>query len=431
MIKTYRYSDNVQLAENFMSSEFRCKCGKQHDYYVDDTLVSNLQKLFTVIPQLFGIKVSKIIITSGYRCPAHDKEVHGSGSGPHTKGYAADYCVYDDAGKIISTKLVCCAAEEIGFNGIANIDANYLFIHSDTMGRRWLGNECVNGNSSINAPDFWTYFGITKPTNKTPAEAVVGKGIDVSVYQGNIDFAAAAKEIDFAVLRAGFGKSITQKDEKFEQNYAGFKAAGVPVGVYWYCYATSTEEARQEAQACLQALKGKQFELPIFYDILEDDHIPKLKAKGDVATLINQIVPTFCSILEQNGYYVGVYCNTAGYQQYLNDSNKQRYVQWCADWRGYCGYTGEKVLWQYSCKGKISGISGDVDKDYAYTDFAIIKEGGFNGWDAADYKQDPDNPDDEPQNPSIIPEKQDPTPEESLSIFEKILKEVQAIKDKL
>jgi GH25 family lysozyme M1 (1,4-beta-N-acetylmuramidase) len=179
-------------------------------------------------------------------------------------------------------------------------------------------------------------------------------------------------------------------------------------------------------------LKGKQFELPIVYDILEDDHIPKLKAAGDVATLINQIVPAFCSVLEQNGYYVGVYCNKNGYANYLNDSNKQRYVQWVADWRGTCGYSGQKVMWQYSSQGTVPGIAGYVDKDYAYTDFAVIKEKGFNGWNAADYQPDPETPDVKPENPAVQPNNPEtPTPDAAMSVFEQILKQVQEINQKL
>jgi GH25 family lysozyme M1 (1,4-beta-N-acetylmuramidase) len=446
MVKTYSYDQDVRLTPHFRSSEFRCKCGKKHDYKIDESLPQNLEKLFTVIPELFGIKVKEIRLTSGFRCVKHDKSVGGSGSGPHTGGFAADYCVYDEDGKIISTKLVCCAAQEIGFKGIANIDANYLYIHSDMKDRIWRGNEFLKGNGSIESGDFWTYFGITRKTNAADAEVVVGRGIDVSAWQGDIDFAKAAPEIDFAVIRAGFGRLVSQEDVKFRQNYDGFKAQGTPLGVYWYCYAENAEDAKKEAYACLEVLKGKQFELPIFYDILEDDHIPILKKgapagqeQAQVSRLINEIVPAFCSILEQNGYYVGVYCNTAGYTSYLNDSNKQRYVQWVADWRGTCGYTGQKVLWQYSCKGKISGIEGDVDKDYAYTDFAVIKEKGFNGWGKTDDTQ-PTLPGEntpggsttnEPGEPAIKPNTPNPTPDEAENIFEKILKEIQAINAKL
>jgi GH25 family lysozyme M1 (1,4-beta-N-acetylmuramidase) len=441
-IKRYAYSDAIQLTEHFNSSEFRCKSDSQHtaqhDYLVCDETVQGLEALFTMIPKLFGIKVSKICLTSGYRCSTHDIAVGGSGQGPHVDGYAADFICYDDEGKPISSKMVCCAAQEIGFRGIANITSAYIYTHCDMKDRKnvkgesykWFGNE-VYGNGTV-TDDFWTYYGLTPKTSSADAEVVKLKGIDVSVHQGDIDFEKAAEAIDFAVLRAGYGRLSSQEDAKFQRNYSGFKKQGTPIGAYWYCYATSADEARKEAEACLVVLKGKQFELPIFYDILEDDHIPKLKAAGDVATLINQIVPAFCSVLEQNGYYVGVYCNTNGYVNYLNDSNKQRYVQWVADWRGTCGYSGQKVMWQYSAQGTVPGISGYVDKDYAYTDFAVIKEKGFNGWNAADYQPDPETPDVKPENPAVQPNNPEtPTPDAAMSVFEQILKQVQEINQKL
>lgn len=437
-VKKYAYSDAIQLTPHFNSSEFRCKDDSKHDYFIDDTLVNGLEAFFTKIPELFGIKVSKICLTSGYRCRTHDIEVGGSGSGPHVDGYAADFIVYDDASKPVSSKMVCCAAQEIGFRGIANITSAYIYTHCDMKDRKngagvsykWFGNEVYGTGTVTN--DFWAYYGLKPKTDSEDAEVVKLSGIDVSRFQGNIDFDKAASAIDFAVIRAGYGKLTTQEDKKFQRNYAGFKKTRTPIGAYWYCYATSAAEAREEAQACLAILKGKQFELPIFYDILEDDHIPKLKNKGDVAKLINEIIPAFCSVLEKNGYYVGIYCNTSGYNTYLNDSNKQRYVQWCADWRGTCGYAGPKVMWQYSCKGSIPGIVGDVDKDYAYTDFSIIKEKGFNGWNAADYKPDFDNSDKKPQNPAVQPTNPEtPKPEEAANIFEQILKQVQEINNKL
>lgn len=437
MIKTYAYNDDIQLQPHFKSSEFRCKCGKKHDYKVDTELVRGLEAFFTKIPELFDITVSKICLTSGYRCPAHDRSVGGSGVGPHVDGYAADFIAYDDANQPISSKIISCAAQEIGFRGIANITKAYIYTHCDMKDRKttagvsynWYGNEVYSNNTVTD--DFWTYYGLTPKTNNADAEVVKLKGIDVSYYQGDIDFDKTASNIDFAVLRAGYGRFSYQIDKKFEQNYAGFKRTGTPLGAYWYCYAASAEEARSEARACLQVLKGKQFELPIFYDILEDDHIPKLKANGDVSSIINEVVPAFCSVLEQNGYYVGVYCNTSGYDRYLNDSNKQRYVQWCADWSGTCGYTGQKVMWQYSSSGSVPGISGSVDKDYAYSDFSIIKEKGLNGWDANDYQSGNESSDDKHDPAVHANNPETPTPEEAMSVFEKILKQVQEINQKL
>lgn len=85
------------------------------------------------------------------------------------------------------------------------------------------------------------------------------KGIDVSEHQGKIDWSAVKSSgVDFAIIRAGYGREISQKDKQFENNYAGCKASGIPVGAYWYSYATSAEAAKLEAQVCLEVLKSRK-----------------------------------------------------------------------------------------------------------------------------------------------------------------------------
>ena len=94
--------------------------------------------------------------------------------------------------------------------------------------------------------------------------------IDVSKYQGDIDWAEVKRSgVEIAIIKAGYGRLVSQKDEKFEQNYAGAKAQGIKVGVYWYSYAMSKNEALLEAKACLEVIKGKQFEYPIYFDLEE------------------------------------------------------------------------------------------------------------------------------------------------------------------
>ena len=104
---------------------------------------------------------------------------------------------------------------------------------------------------------------------------MVTHGIDVSKHQGKIDWQAVREtgSVNFAILRAGFGRYANQKDPQFERNYAGAKAAGIPVGAYWYSYAQTTEEAREEAKACLQVLQGKHFEFPIYFDIEDSTQV--------------------------------------------------------------------------------------------------------------------------------------------------------------
>ena len=109
------------------------------------------------------------------------------------------------------------------------------------------------------------------------------KGIDVSTHQGNIDWSKVAQSgVQFAILRAGYGRESSQKDSRFESYYVEAKAAGIPVGAYWYSYAMSPEEARQEAEACLEVLRGKRYEYPIYYDVEEKDTLNLGKDKGEV-----------------------------------------------------------------------------------------------------------------------------------------------------
>lgn len=163
MIKSYNYNSVVRLSDNFVTSEFRCKCGKPHSTLISTELVNGLQQLINVLG------ASKAIVTSGYRCPEHDKAVGGNGKGQHTLGRAADVKFYDRAGNAISTKLVACKAQELGFTGIANIDKTYTAIHLDvrTSGK-WFGDE-VRGTSVTVTDDFYKYYDITRSDSTVKA----------------------------------------------------------------------------------------------------------------------------------------------------------------------------------------------------------------------------------------------------------------------
>ncbi len=197
MIKTYPFNDNTQLTAHFNVSEFRCKCGKAHVTLLADELVDMLEQLYA------ALNCSKIIVTSGYRCTTHDKTVGGSGNGQHTKGTAADICCYGQDGQPISSKIVCCKAQDIGFTGIANITSNYQYTHVDVRtGSKWYGDE-TKGNSTV-TDDFYEYFDIQKDGT------IAMKGIDVSVHNGNIDWQKVKSSgIDFAIIRAGYGRELS------------------------------------------------------------------------------------------------------------------------------------------------------------------------------------------------------------------------------
>lgn len=201
------------------------------------------------------------------------------------------------------------------------------------------------------------------------------KIIDVSTWQGNIDWSKVkADGVQGAIIRAGFGSLASQKDNKFEQNYKNAKAVGMPIGAYWYSYATSVATAKREAEVCLSILKGKQFEYPIYYD-LEDASMT-----GCGKSVLTQIATTFCEALENAGYFVGIYCNPNWLKNYLDYNTIKKYTLWLAHW-GVSEPSYECGLWQYSSSGSVSGISGRVDMDWGYEDFPTkIKNGKFNGF---------------------------------------------------
>lgn len=204
------------------------------------------------------------------------------------------------------------------------------------------------------------------------------KGIDVSKYQGNIDWEKVKNTgIEFAVIRAGYGKFDFQKDEKFEQNYSGAKNAGIPVGAYHYSYAKTVEDARLEAEVFLNWIRGKQFEYPVALDIEE-------KAQSDKGRqFVSDVIRAFCETVENAGYYVCVYANKYWYDNFIDDDCKKKYDAWVAQWADSNTYAGNYGMWQYSSQGSVDGISGRTDLDEAYKDYPeIMRSKGLNGFSA-------------------------------------------------
>lgn len=205
------------------------------------------------------------------------------------------------------------------------------------------------------------------------------KLIDVSAHNGVIDWQKVKNYgVQGVIIRTGFGQEhASQVDTRFEANYKGCKAVGLPVGVYHYSYAESAAEALLEADFVLKLLKGKQFEYPIYFDI-EDSTQVKLPKE-----VCDSIVTAFCSKLEKSGYWAGVYSFDGFFSSNLSTAIIQRFSAWVARVENikptYCKAYG---MHQYSWKGFVPGISGEVDMNYCYKDFpALIKDRKLNGFD--------------------------------------------------
>ncbi len=182
-------------------------------------------------------------------------------------------------------------------------------------------------------------------------------------------------DVQFAILRAGYGREISQKDQRFEEYYKNAKAVGMPVGCYWYSYATGVEEARLEAQVCLSVIKGKQFEFPVYFDLEEQNAFNTGKSN------CSAMVRAFCGELEKAGYFAGLYMSRSPFNSYMEEDIKTKYALWLAEYDSQLNYNGSVGMWQKSSTGRISGINGDVDINEGYIDYAErIKSAGLNGF---------------------------------------------------
>ena len=194
------------------------------------------------------------------------------------------------------------------------------------------------------------------------------KCIDVSTWQGSIDWKRVkAAGYGHAIIRAGFGREVSQVDNRFEQNYKNAKAAGVVLGVYWYSYAVDKADAIREAKACLTVLNKRKLEMPVYFD-MEESSMTKLgKAK------LTEMAKAFCEEIKKGGYRAGVYSNPNWFKNYLDyNALKKLYSIWLAQYYKEAQY--ECDVWQYSSSGKVDGISGSVDMNIIYNTSVVKTE---------------------------------------------------------
>ena len=210
--------------------------------------------------------------------------------------------------------------------------------------------------------------------------------IDVSAWQGVIDWEAAKGRIDGAILRAGYGKG--KADQFFARNAAECNRLGIPCGAYWFSYAKSEDEARAEAECLLKAVAPYRMELPLCFDF-EYDSVTNAASQGVTVTkaLASAMVRAFCSRIEEGGYWALNYANPDFLGRLYEPDIPQRWGLWLAQWTGkepaapadLPAPPRKCAIWQYSSRGAVPGIEGNVDLDLGYTDFAkIIREKGLN-----------------------------------------------------
>ena len=213
-------------------------------------------------------------------------------------------------------------------------------------------------------------------------DGVTAQGIDVSEHQGRIDWdAVKASGIDFAILRVGFGAPSFggRVDYQFNRNISECERLGIPYGVYVYSYAFDNQQAADEASMVIDCLSGHNPRLPVYYD-LEDKTIIADGRQSGIASRAQ----TFCNKISSAGYKPGIYANLNWFNNILTDPvfKSGSWDHWIAQYNSQCHYTGSYSFWQYTSRGKVSGISGNVDMNYAYVDVSLyywqLKEGTWH-----------------------------------------------------
>ena len=202
-------------------------------------------------------------------------------------------------------------------------------------------------------------------------DGATAQGIDVSEHQGRIDWdAVKASGIDFAILRVGFGAPSFRGrvDYQFNRNISECERLGIPYGVYIYSYAFDNQQAADEASMVIDCLSGHNPRLPVYYD-LEDN---KIIADGRQSGIASR-AQTFCKKISAAGYKPGIYANLNWFNNILTDPvfKSGSWDHWIAQYNSQCDYTGNYSFWQYKSNGKVPGINGNVDMNFAYVDVSL------------------------------------------------------------
>ena len=197
-------------------------------------------------------------------------------------------------------------------------------------------------------------------------------GIDLSGWDEVVYWDILKTEVKFVILRAGIGQG--GRDSVYESYYSKCKEIGMPVGAYWYSKATTIKAAQQEANYFLQRLKGKKFEYPIYYDVEESSIFNTGK------TNVSNMLKAFCTILEENGYYCGIYSSKNFLENYFTSEVLSRYDIWVAHYASSTSFKGH-LMWQFTGTGTLRGKPGECDLNYCYYDYpSLIKSKHFNGY---------------------------------------------------
>ncbi|MCR5719446.1 MAG: hypothetical protein K6F84_02675, partial [Lachnospiraceae bacterium] len=241
---------------------------------------------------------------------------------------------------------------EIKYTGWQTLDGKVYYF--DSTGKKVTGEQIIQGAKYNFASD------------GALSVSTGSMGIDVSKWNGNIDWAAVKNSgISYAIIRCGYRGSSTGAlivDPKFAYNAKNAAANGIKVGVYFFSQAVDQIEAVEEVSAVISTISKYKISYPVFIDVEGSG------GRGDKIdkTTRTTVCKAFCETIKNAGYTAGVYSNKSWLETKINVSDLTGYKIWLAQYATNPTYKGRYDLWQYKSKGKISGISGDVDLNISY-----------------------------------------------------------------
>lgn len=193
-------------------------------------------------------------------------------------------------------------------------------------------------------------------------------GIDVSKWNGEIDWDKVKNAgVEFAIIRCGYRGSVSGslvEDPYFAANIKGATAAGLKVGVYFFTQAINEVEAVEEASMVISLVRDYNLDYPVFIDT--EGAGGNGRADRLDVEIRTKVCEAFCATVKNAGYKSGVYASRNWYNQRLETTGLERYVIWLAEYRSAPLYQGYYQMWQYTSKGKVDGISGNVDMNLSY-----------------------------------------------------------------
>lgn len=192
------------------------------------------------------------------------------------------------------------------------------------------------------------------------------KGIDISEFNGDVDLAALKGQVEFVIIRCGYGGDYPNQDDiRFEENVRKAEAAGIPWGTYLYSYAKNTAMAKSEAAHTLRLLQGKRPQYGVWYDV-EDSSLPEGEA------IVDNVV-TYCQAVQQAGYYCGLYSFLSWLETRLNSPRLDPYDKWVAQWSSQPDYKKPFGMWQFTDNLILNGKA--FDGNWAYKDYPALTGG--------------------------------------------------------